>query len=570
MTRERVVIIGGDAAGMSAVSRIRKGRPDAEIVALERSPWTSYSACGIPYLVGGVVEGGVGRLVARSPDQHREQGTDVRTGHEATAIDLAAREVEVRPLDGDPYHLGFDQLLIATGGTPIRPDLPGIDLPFIHGVQNLDDAAHLLDHAEGLAERCQRVVVVGSGYIGLEMAEAFVERGCSAVVVEKAPQPMGTLDPEMGALVATAMVAHGLDLRCGVAVTGFEPETVLTDDGPIGADLVVLGIGVAPNAVLAAEAGLDLGVKGAVHVDDRQATSAPGVWAAGDCAESRHLVTGRPVHIPLGTYANKQGRVAGINIGGGHAVSAGILGTAITKLCATEIARTGLGEAEAERAGLSVVAARIETTTTSGYFPAAAPMTVKVVAERGTGRLLGAQIVGGDGAAKRIDTCAVAITAGMTVGPGGRPRPGLRAALLQRLGPDRRGCPRGPEAPLTRAGRPARPLAEGAGTLVGVAVLTARGRDQRLLGPRWALRPGAVGPDGCVAGRALRAGHGRCRDAHGAGRGGRLRTGRAGAGQRPRRPAPPRRQAAARDGDRDALVPGLGRQAEARPRRPRR
>ena len=214
MAGERVVIIGGDAAGMSAVSRIRKGRPDAEIVALERSPWTSYSACGIPYLVGGVVDGGIERLVARSPEQHRQQGTDVRTGHEATAIDLAAREVAVRPLDGDRYRLGFDQLLIATGGTPIRPDLPGIDLPFIHGVQNLDDAAHLLDHAEGLADRCQRVVVVGSGYIGLEMAEAFVERGCSAVVVEQAAQPMGTLDPEMGALVATAMVDHGLDLRC--------------------------------------------------------------------------------------------------------------------------------------------------------------------------------------------------------------------------------------------------------------------------------------------------------------------------------------------------------------------
>jgi NADPH-dependent 2,4-dienoyl-CoA reductase/sulfur reductase-like enzyme len=412
---ERVVIIGGDAAGMSAVSRIRKGRPDAEIVALERSPWTSYSACGIPYLVGGVVEGGVDRLVARSPDQHREQGTDVRTGHEATAIDLEAREVQVRPLDGEEYRLGFDQLLIATGGTPLRPDLPGIDLPFIHGVQNLDDAAHLLDHAQTLWQRCQRVVVVGSGYIGLEMAEAFKERGCTAIVLEQAAQPMGTLDPEMGALVAIAMVTHGIDLRCGVSVTGFEPETVLTDGGPIGADLVVLGIGVGPNAALAADAGLELGVKGAVHVDERQATSARGVWAAGDCCESRHLLTGQPVHIPLGTYANKQGRVAGINIGGGHAVSAGVLGTAITKLCSTEIARTGLGRAEAERAGLSAVAARIDTTTTSRYFPAAAAMTVKMVAERGTGRLLGAQIVGGDGAAKRIDTCAAAITAGMTV-----------------------------------------------------------------------------------------------------------------------------------------------------------
>ena len=452
MTRERVVIIGGDAAGMSAVSRIRKGRPDAEIVALERSPWTSYSACGIPYLVGGVVDGGVDRLVARSPEQHREQGTDVRTGHEATAIDLAAREVEVRPLDGDPYRLGFDQLLIATGGTPIRPDLPGIDLPFIHGVQNLDDAAHLLDHAEGLAERCQRVVVVGSGYIGLEMAEAFVERGCSAVVVEQAPQPMGTLDPEMGALVATAMVAHGLDLRCGVAVTGFEPETVLTDDGPIGADLVVLGIGVAPNAVLAAEAGLDLGVKGAIHVDERQATSAPGVWAAGDCAESRHLVTGRPVHIPLGTYANKQGRVAGINIGGGHAVSAGVLGTAITKLCATEIARTGLGEAEAERAGFVRRGRPDRDDDDVRLLP-------RRRADDGQGRGRARDRPSPRRADRRRGRRGQAHRhvrgrhhGRDDRGPGGRPRPGLRAALLQRLGPDRRGRPRGPEAPLTRGG----------------------------------------------------------------------------------------------------------------------
>jgi len=411
---ERVVIIGADAAGMSAVSRIRKGRPDAEIVALERTSWTSYSACGIPYVVGGVVAG-IDRLVARSPEAHRAQGTDVRTGHEATAIDLSARRVTVQPDGGDEYALGFDQLLIATGGSPIRPDLPGIDLPFIHGVQNLDDAALLLGHAEALATACERVVVVGSGYIGLEMAEAFLERGCQAIVVEQAAQPMGTLDPEMGALVAKAMVDRGIDLRLGVAVTGFEPETVLTSDGPVDADLVVLGIGVGPNATLAAEAGIELGAKGAVRVDERQATSAPEVWAAGDCCESRHLVTGQPVHIALGTYANKQGRVAGINIGGGHAVSQGVLGTAITKLCSTEIARTGLGEGEAARAGLDAVAARIETTTTSGYFPAAAPITVKVVAERGSGRLLGAQIVGGDGAAKRIDTCAVAITAGLTV-----------------------------------------------------------------------------------------------------------------------------------------------------------
>ena len=406
------MIIGGDAGGMSAVSQLRKGLPDAEVVALERGHWTSYSACGIPYVVGGVVTGGVERLVARSPEAHRAAGTDLRIGHEAVAIDLDAGEVHVAPADAGTYRLGYDQLLIATGGMPIRPPLPGIDLPFVHGVQTLDDGADLLCHAEA---DCQRVVVVGSGYIGLEIAEAFVERGCTATVVERAAQPMRTLDPDMGELVAEAMVAHGIDLRCQVDVVGFEPGVVRTSAGPVEADLVVLGIGVAPNTILAREAGLALGVQGSIRVDRRQETSSPGVWAAGDCCESRHLVTGQPVHVPLGTYANKQGRVAGINIGGGDAVSAGVLGTAITKLCQTEIARTGLGENEAGRAGFDAVALCIRSTTIAGYFPGAAPMTVKLVVERGSGRLLGAQIVGGEGAAKRIDTCAVAITAGLTV-----------------------------------------------------------------------------------------------------------------------------------------------------------
>jgi NADPH-dependent 2,4-dienoyl-CoA reductase/sulfur reductase-like enzyme len=411
---ERVVVIGGDAGGMSAVSQIRKGRLDAEIVAVERGSWTSYSACGIPYLVGGVVEGGIERLVARSPEAHRQSGTDMRVGHEAVAIDLDTRTVDVRGPDDRRYALGFDQLLIATGGTPIRPPLPGIDLPFVHGVQTLDDAAHLLRYAE--EPHCHDIVVVGSGYIGLEMAEAFLERGCAATVIEQAPQPMTSLDPDMGRLVAEAMESHGIDVRLGVGVTGFEPGRVLTSTGPVTADLVVLGLGVGPNSVLARDAGLELGVKGAIRVDRRQETSASGIWAAGDCAESTHLVTGERVHIPLGTYANKQGRVAGINIGGGDATSPRVLGTAITKLCRTEIARTGLNEAEAERAGFDHVAQVVETTTTAGYFPDAATMSLKLVAERRTGRLLGAQIVGGDGAAKRIDTCAVAITAEMNVG----------------------------------------------------------------------------------------------------------------------------------------------------------
>jgi NADPH-dependent 2,4-dienoyl-CoA reductase/sulfur reductase-like enzyme len=267
-------------------------------------------------------------------------------------------------------------------------------------------------HADAIGAR--NVVVVGGGYIGLEMAEAFVRRGAQVVLVERNRQPMTTLDPDLGALVATAMRRHGVDVRTGTEVTGFEPGRVHTTDEVFPADLVVLGIGVLPNSALAADAGLALGAKDAIRVDRRQRTSVEGVWAAGDCCESTHLISGEKLHIALGTVANKQSRVAGINIGGGYATFPGVLGTAITKVCDTEMARTGLSLAEAERAGFSAEAVTIEATTKARYYPGTQPMTLRLIIEHGTHRLLGAQIVGGDGAAKRIDVCAVAITAGMS------------------------------------------------------------------------------------------------------------------------------------------------------------
>ena len=409
----RTLILGGNAAGMSAATRVRAGRPDAEVIVLERSRFTSYSACGIPFLVGGEVRGGVEALVARSPEEHRRRGIDVRTAHEALALDLDAGKVEV--LDqhaGVTSQVGFDELVIATGGAPVRPDLPGIDLPFVHGVQDLVDAQGLLALSE---EGCRRIVIVGGGYIGLEMAEAYVQRGCTATVIERGPQPLAVVDSDLGARVADAMRSHGIDVRCGASVEGFEPGAVITDDGRVDADLVILGVGVRPRSELAAAAGIELGVQDAIRVDERQATSAPHVWSAGDCAETRNLVTGEPAFIALGTYANRHGRVAGTNIAGGAARSPGILGTAITKLCALEVSLTGLRLEQAEAAGLDAVATTTDTTTVAGYLPHAASMTVRMVAERGSGRLLGAQIMGGPGSAKRIDVVATAITAGMTV-----------------------------------------------------------------------------------------------------------------------------------------------------------
>ena len=417
---DRLLIVGGDAAGMSAAMQVRRRQPDREIVVLERGGWTSYSACGIPYLVGGIVDD-LGDLVARSPATfRRDHRIDVRLGHEARAIDLDARQVEAWDHgSGGTVRVGFDQLHVATGAVPVRPDLPGLDDPVVHGVQTLDDAARLLDQVS--AGRCERVLVVGGGYIGLEMAEAFVQRGAGVPLVEAGSQLMPSLDADIAAPLVEAMTGMGIDVRLDTRLEGVEAggpgerATASAGGEPIEADLVILGMGVLPNAGLAAEAGIATGVRGAVRVDRRQRTSADGVWAAGDCCESFHLVARAPVHIALGTVANKQGRVAGINLGGGYAAFPGVLGTAVTRVCDVEIGRTGLSEAEADRYGFACVGASVEGSTRAGYFPDAKTITVKAVAELGSGRLLGAQVVGREGAAKRVDVLATALHAGMTV-----------------------------------------------------------------------------------------------------------------------------------------------------------
>lgn len=407
------MVIGGDAAGMSAASqaRRRRGPDELEIVAFEKGRYVSYAACGIPYVVGGVVEG-FDRLLARRPEVFREKfAIEVRLGTEVTAIDLERRAVEA----GGEWH-AFDHLVIGTGSVPARPALPGADAAGIFGVQTLDDGAALAAALDG----ARRAVVVGGGYIGLEMAEALVRRGLAVALVEKAPHPMVTLDPDMGALVADALRRIGVDVHTGEGVAGFDTDggrvsAVVTDHRTLPADVVVLGLGVRPNVALAREAGIVIGPSGGIAVDARMRTSAEGVWAAGDCVESYHRVARRPVVIALGTHANKQGRVAGINIGGGYATFPGVVGTAVSKICEYEVARTGLTEQEAEAAGFRVVTAAVDSTTRAGYFPGAAPIRVKLLAEVRTGRLLGAQIVGQEGAAKRIDVLATALWKEMTV-----------------------------------------------------------------------------------------------------------------------------------------------------------
>jgi NADPH-dependent 2,4-dienoyl-CoA reductase/sulfur reductase-like enzyme len=419
---ERLVVIGGDAAGMSAASQAKRLRGDGlMVIAFERGEHSSYSACGIPYWIAGDVQDDY-QLVARSPDEHRRNGIDLRMRTEVEQIDLDAGLVAVRDHDtGRSYTEGFDHLVIATGAVPVRPPLPGVDATGIFGVQTLDDGEAVLADLE--ARKPQRAVVVGGGYIGIEMAEAFVRRGLKVAVVDQAAQPMTTLDPDMGEMVHRAMEGDlGIDVHTDTAVTGFDTDregrvrSVVTADGGVPADIVVLGIGVYPNTMLANEAGLPLGDHGGIRTDmQMRVLGHDHIWAGGDCVEVLNLVSGQYQHVPLGTHANKHGRVIGHNIGGSYATFPGVVGTAVSKVCDLEIARTGLRERDAQRAGFGYVTVTVRSGTKAGYFPGTQRMTVKMTAERHTGRLLGTQIVGNQGSAKRIDTAATALWNRMTV-----------------------------------------------------------------------------------------------------------------------------------------------------------
>jgi NADPH-dependent 2,4-dienoyl-CoA reductase/sulfur reductase-like enzyme len=419
---ERLVIVGGDAAGMSAGTQARRRRDssDLEIVAFERGPYTSYSACGIPYFVGGTVAE-LDPLIVRSPEEF-ETRNDIQAlvRHEVTEIDLEARKVRVRDLENSvERNEGFDQLMIATGALPIRPRWEGADADGIFDVQVLGDGVEIRDWITRHNPR--NAVVIGAGYIGIEMAEALMHQGMEVAVVTRSPHPMSpTLDEDMGAVLAEGMRARGIDLWLDESVEATEEDgervrAVVTEARTLPADVVVMGLGVEPNTALAERTGLGIGSSGGIRVDRQMRTTADGVWSGGDCAEKFHLVSRRHVTIPLGTHANKEGRVAGTNIGGGDESFPGVLGTAVTKVCDIEIARTGLSEAEASNAGIQFISDTTDSTTTSGYLPGAPTIKTKLVVERGSGKLLGAQILGKEGAAKRIDVLATALWNEMTV-----------------------------------------------------------------------------------------------------------------------------------------------------------
>jgi len=361
-----------------------------------------------------------GKLIARTPETFKEkQNIDARILHEVREIDLKQRRLRVKKTDtGQTTWEPFEQLLVSTGSIPIRPDVPGIDAKGIYGVNTLQSGLNVRRVVD--EQQPQKAVIIGGGYIGLEMAEALIMRKLEVSLVERSEQVMNTLDPDMGELVSEALMKVGVKLYRNESLTAFETDNgsvqaVVTDQRTLPTDLVILGMGVQPNTGLAQDAGIPLGVKGAIKVNDLMQTEIEGIWAAGDCAECYHLMRRQPFHIALGTVANKMGRVAGINIGGGYATFPGIVGTAVSKICDVEVARTGLQEKEVQDLGLQYVTGKIESSTRAGYYPDSGRIHVKLLAEKGTGRLLGGQIVGKEGAAKRIDVLATALHAELTL-----------------------------------------------------------------------------------------------------------------------------------------------------------
>jgi CoA-dependent NAD(P)H sulfur oxidoreductase len=414
---ERCLIIGGDAGGMSAAMQIRRRRPDFEVTVLEKGAYTSYAACGMPYVVAGDVSSIDDLEVVRPREFLEKRGIDLHMHTEALAIDLSAREVRSRGREGERT-FGFDRLLLATGAEPIRPPWPGTELPGVTGLRHLDDLRGLLARLDD--ERPKRVVVVGAGYVGLEMAEAFCRRGLEVTVLEKMDGVMGGAEPKLTALVADELFGRGIRLLLGTTVEGFEGKTrlegVRTDTGVFPADLAIVALGVRPRTKLARDAGLALGAGDAIHVDDHQRTSAPNVFAAGDCTDAFHRVLGKSVYVPLALGANRAGRVAGANMAGGDDRFPGIVGSAVTRVCELAIGRTGVDEATANREGIPVHTTEVSAPHRAHYMSGHQTVWVKLVYRSDDHRLIGATLAGRDPSlAKRTDVLATAITAGMTV-----------------------------------------------------------------------------------------------------------------------------------------------------------
>lgn len=413
----KVVIVGGVAGGASAAARLRRLDEQAEIIVFERTGFVSYANCGLPYYIGGVIEE-ESALTLQSPKGFWDRfHVTVKTSHEVTAIRPEEHTVEVHNLEtGEHFIETYDKLILSTGAHPIRPKLPGIDSNKLFSLRTVEDTLRI--HSYVQEHKPASAVVVGGGYIGIEAAENLRELGLEVTLLQRPKQLTNNLDFDMATFVHMKMRDSGINLHLGANVTGFQEVddrivTNVAECSPITADMVLLAIGVMPESHLAKEAGLQLGMKGAIAVNDRMETSAPDVYAVGDAVQVKHQVTGEDTVISLAGPANKQGRIVADVIAGLNSRYKGSLGSSVIKVFDLTVANTGLSEKAASAAGYQYESVVLSPGSHAGYYPGATPMTMKVVFEQETLRLLGAQIVGGEGVDKRIDVLATAIQAGI-------------------------------------------------------------------------------------------------------------------------------------------------------------
>jgi NADPH-dependent 2,4-dienoyl-CoA reductase/sulfur reductase-like enzyme/rhodanese-related sulfurtransferase len=414
MNSRRILVVGGVAGGASAAAKARRVDEHAEIHVYERGPYISFANCGLPYYIAGEISDRA-KLIVMTPEAFWTRSrVHAHVNHEVLAIDRAAKTIQVKGPDGTISHERYDKLILSQGAKPIVPPIPGVDLPHVFTLRDIPDMDRIVAHVNERKPR--RAVVIGGGFIGLEMAEAFHNRGIHVTVVERSPHILPLLDPDMAQHLQGEISRPEFMLKAGANARAFTADSVEFDDGSsLPADLILLSVGVKAEVELARIAGLEIGATGGVKTNGRMESSDPSIYAVGDAAETTHALTGARARIALAGPANRQGRIAGANAAGARMNYPGALGTSIVRVLHMTAGFTGLNSAQSAKAGFSFFTSVTRDNSHAHYYPGARPILIKVIAEEGTGRVLGAQVLGEEGIDKRTDVLATAIAAKLTV-----------------------------------------------------------------------------------------------------------------------------------------------------------